>query len=260
MILLAEDNATNQQVIRRQFNTLGFQCGIANDGVEAFEMWQAKDYRILLIDCHMPEWDDFELTDAVHKLEKDSDKRSPIIAITANALQGEAERCFAAGMDDYLSKPVDVTLLKQTLDKWIDSKGGEGAKPARASAALNLEKPPSNKAASDRSPSPINERMLKDMVGEGEDIFKEVLLSFIEPSEEIIKALQAAFEAGSPADVKAQAHKLKSSSRSAGADELVDVCEQMKDAGGANDWPTVEVLIPRVDPLYASVEANIRAV
>ena len=119
LILLAEDNLTNQLVIHKQLNALGYQCEIANNGKEGFDMWKAKPYCMLLSDCHMPIWDGFQLTDAIRKDEKSTGKRAPIVAITANALHGEAERCLAAGMDDYMAKPVAMKVLKQTLVKWV---------------------------------------------------------------------------------------------------------------------------------------------
>ena len=127
LILLAEDNLTNQEVIRRQLTLLGYACEIASDGKEGFEMWRDGDYAILLTDCHMPEMDGFELTAAVRQDEESSDRRAPIVAITANALQGEAERCIATGMDGYLSKPVDMKELRKTLRKWMGDGGVAGA-------------------------------------------------------------------------------------------------------------------------------------
>ena len=119
LILLAEDNLTNQQVIRRQLTKLGYTCEIEDDGKLALEAWRRNDYALLLTDCHMPNMDGFELTASIRKDQEGSGKRSPIIAVTANALEGEAERCIAAGMDDYLSKPLAMSDLKATLRKWM---------------------------------------------------------------------------------------------------------------------------------------------
>jgi len=123
LILLAEDNLTNQDVIHRQLLRLGYACEIADDGEEAYAMWCSKSYALLLTDCHMPEWDGFELTAAIRKDEESGSNRAPIIAITANALQGEAERCIAGGMDDYLSKPVEMKALLEKLQKWMGDGG-----------------------------------------------------------------------------------------------------------------------------------------
>ena len=258
LILLAEDNLTNQLVIRKQLNALGYQCEIANDGREAFEMWQEKPYSILLTDCHMPEWDGFELTAAVRKREESSDKRSPIIAITANALQGEAERCIAAGMDDYMSKPVEMKILKQTLVKWM----GEGSISA-SSNDTSVTTSSSQPSASDTTDtkgngsSPIDERMLKDMFGDDDEMFKEILQGFIEPTEDILKDIATALEARSAADIKGAAHKLKSSARSIGANELADTCLALENAGLDEDWVTIDEQAPRVKPLFKDIKGYI---
>src|SRR3989338_3954069 len=121
LILVAEDNEINQKVIRQQLMLLGQTADIANNGREALERWLSGDYAILFTDLHMPAMDGYELTAAIRAAEKaDSGKtRIPIIAFTANALKGEAERCIAIGMDDYLSKPVQLVNLKAMLEKWL---------------------------------------------------------------------------------------------------------------------------------------------
>src|SRR5262249_18420503 len=106
LILLAEDNLTNQDVIRRQLNLLGYACEVANNGAEAIKAYKKGRYALLLTDCHMPEMDGYEFTGNICGLEGGTGKHLPIIAVTANVFQGEAERCLAAGMDDYVSKPI----------------------------------------------------------------------------------------------------------------------------------------------------------
>ncbi len=122
LILLVEDNTTNQLVIKHQLKILGYAVEIADDGEQGLEMWQTRRFNLVLTDCHMPVMDGFELTDAIREAEKQSGSAHvPIIAITANALQGEAERCLKCGMDDYLSKPVELKRLSHTLDRWMPS-------------------------------------------------------------------------------------------------------------------------------------------
>ncbi len=123
-ILLAEDNPTNQLVIRKQLEKLGFVPVIVDDGVQALDYWHCNPVDLILTDCHMPEMDGFQLTNEIRMLEKNSleptrCKHTPIIAITANALRGEAEHCLSAGMDDYLAKPVELSKLKRLLQLWL---------------------------------------------------------------------------------------------------------------------------------------------
>ena len=127
LILFAEDNETNRDVIQEQLRLLGYACEVAEDGAMALQMWlagQTQDpsrYALLLTDCHMPNLDGFGLTDAIRHSETDG-SHLPIVAITANAMQGEAQRCRERGMDDYLSKPLRMKELAAALDKWLPLK------------------------------------------------------------------------------------------------------------------------------------------
>jgi signal transduction histidine kinase/ActR/RegA family two-component response regulator len=118
LILVAEDNDINQKVILRQLALLGFAADVADNGRVALEWWRRGSYALLLSDLHMPEMDGYELTAAIRS-EEQGRRRLPILALTANALKGEADHCRAAGMDGYLSKPMQLAHLKATLDKWL---------------------------------------------------------------------------------------------------------------------------------------------
>ena len=115
-VLVVEDNAVNRMVIERQLLSLGYSPDVAEDGKKGLERWRTGDYAMILSDCHMPVMNGFEMTGEIRREENERGlKRTPIIAITANALQGEAELCYAAGMDAYLSKPVRLEDMKKTL-------------------------------------------------------------------------------------------------------------------------------------------------
>ena len=118
LILVAEDNEINQEVVQHQLGLLGYRTDVTNDGREALERWQSGDYALLLTDLHMPEMDGFQLTAAIRASEH-GERHIPIIALTANALKGEADNCRAAGMDDYLSKPTRLADLEAMLSKWL---------------------------------------------------------------------------------------------------------------------------------------------
>ena len=123
MILVAEDNLTNQEVIRRQLATLGYVCDIADNGEDALTMMESRDYNLLLTDCHMPVMDGYELTINIRKTEQSEPEQEalPIVAITANALQGEGERCLEIGMNDYLTKPLELEKLRSIIERWLPS-------------------------------------------------------------------------------------------------------------------------------------------
>ena len=111
----------NQKVIQRQLQVLGYtNITIANDGSQGFKTWRAGTYDLVLADCHMPVLDGFEMTTKIRAEERARQaSQTPIVAITANALQGEDRKCFAAGMSDYLSKPVELKRLDEMISRWI---------------------------------------------------------------------------------------------------------------------------------------------
>ena len=121
-ILFVEDNEINRIVMLKQLEILGFNADIACNGQEGLTMWQEGDYDVILSDCHMPVLDGFEMSRALRDIEQaEFINRTPIIAITANALKGEADKCFASGMDDYIAKPVEIRTLEQKLRMFLDA-------------------------------------------------------------------------------------------------------------------------------------------
>ncbi len=117
LILVAEDNATNRDLLGRQLTLLGYTYEMTEDGQSALEAWRNNDYALLLTDCRMPRMDGFDLSRAVRQHENGSGTRRSIIAITANALESEIEQCMASGMDDIITKPIDLKNLRHVLDK-----------------------------------------------------------------------------------------------------------------------------------------------
>jgi CheY-like chemotaxis protein len=127
-VLVAEDNPVNQLLMTKVLKRMGHTPQVVPNGRRAVEAALGADYDVILMDCQMPEMDGFEATTLIRQRESPA-KRIPIIALTANAMKGDSERCFTAGMDDYLSKPVDLTLLAEALQRWTalpagESKGG----------------------------------------------------------------------------------------------------------------------------------------
>ncbi|MBI5165840.1 MAG: response regulator [Magnetospirillum sp.] len=118
-ILVAEDHPVNQQVILRQLRLLGHEPTVYPDGAAALAAWQSTPVALVITDCHMPVMDGFQLTAAIRAIDATTGIRTPILALTANALSGEADRCQAAGMDGYLAKPVDLARLKDALDRLL---------------------------------------------------------------------------------------------------------------------------------------------
>jgi CheY-like chemotaxis protein len=121
-ILIAEDNPVNQRVALRLVEKLGYSADTVSNGAQALIALSRTHYDLVLMDCMMPELDGFETTRQIRIRENGRD-RLPVIAMTANAMKGDRERCLESGMDDYLSKPIDLARLAETLERWSASKG-----------------------------------------------------------------------------------------------------------------------------------------
>lgn len=120
--MLAEDNELNREVINMQLSTLGYSARVAADGREALELWKNETFDLVLTDCHMPEMDGFELARAIRKKEAvTTGSHVPIIAVTANTISEEQDRCLESGMDDCLTKPVDMDELDHVISKWLSA-------------------------------------------------------------------------------------------------------------------------------------------
>ena len=120
-ILLVEDNEINQVVLLKQLEILGYPAVVAKNGLKGLEMWKTENYDIILLDCHMPVMDGFEMAQEIRKHEEEGElSMVPIVAIMANALTGDADKCYACGMDDYLAKPVEIVSLEAKLSQYLN--------------------------------------------------------------------------------------------------------------------------------------------
>jgi signal transduction histidine kinase/DNA-binding response OmpR family regulator len=241
LILVAEDNETNQEVILRQLALLGYAADVADNGRHALNRWQSGGYALLLTDLHMPEMDGYELTSAIRAQEQGS-RRIPILALTANALKGEADRCRLTGMDDYLSKPLQLADLKAALKKWL---------PAAASN-LPSHGEPAPRAAAARA---VDVSVFESLIGNDPAVILEFLDNFQASAAKIALELKAACADHQPVKASEQAHKLKSSARTVGALALGELCAQIETAGNTGSIEALTALWPRFEQELGAVNA-----
>jgi CheY-like chemotaxis protein/HPt (histidine-containing phosphotransfer) domain-containing protein len=248
LILIAEDNETNQKVILQQLMLLGHTADIANNGREALARWKSGDYAILFADLHMPEMDGYELTAAIRAQEKDQ-AHLPIIAFTANALKGEAERCKAIGMDDYLSKPVQLVTLKAMLAKWLPVMTSIPIPAVRGlSANAPMLAPHLGKSVA------VDVNVLKALIGNEESLIRVFLGDFRHSAEVIASDLRVACAGGEAKAAAASAHKLKSAARSVGALDLGELCVTIERIGNVGDVESLLRMLPRFEQEFARVD------
>ena len=248
LILLAEDNEVNRDVMQEQLRLLGYAAEVAEDGVMALQMWRTGRYALLLTDCSMPNMDGFELTQAIRQCEP-AGQRLPIIAVTANAMLGEAQRCLASGMDDYLSKPLRMTELGQMLTKWLS--------PKRLPTVAPLGQ------VANQVPSPAiaiwDAGALAQLVGNNPLMHSRLLDKFLIGGREQVASVQAAAAAQDLGTVTRVAHTLKSAARTVGAMALGELCQSLEAAGRTGDVTGCEAMTHRLVGAFSEVEEEIGA-
>ena len=204
---------------------MGFVGDVTDNGRHALRLWQSGDYALLLTDLHMPEMDGYELVARI-RAEENGRCRVPIVALSANVLEREIDRCRNAGMDDYLSKPVRMADLKGLLKKWLPETCCDAVEHVATLYTV------------------VDLNVLADSVGNDPEVIQDFLGEFKITAVNIAATMNAAWVQGSTAQVAAQAHKLKSSARAIGALALSELCDQVERAGRLDDRCALATLLP----------------
>ena len=208
-ILLVEDNLVNQKVAVRILEKAGYRCDVAANGQEAVDAVARTRYDLILMDCQMPVMDGYEATRRIRASESGGATRVPIIAMTAHALQEDRDLCLEAGMDDYMTKPVQPEALRRVLDAYLIGKarGGSEGEPAKDNPAKTDER------------KQILDRMQELACGD-EGFVQELLGLFLSESEKRLASLAEAIRSQDLELIKREAHTLKGSSANAGAEAM----------------------------------------
>ncbi|MBV1787958.1 PAS domain S-box protein [Marinobacterium sp. D7] len=244
LLLVAEDNEANQKVLAHQLALLGYAADIAENGHRALALWRNGDYALLLTDLHMPEMDGYQLSTAIRSEERNDDHK-PIIALTANALKGEAKRCFDVGMDDYLTKPARLEELHSVLERWMP-----GGAPEPIDTSMERDR-----ALSSSLHAAVDTSVLEGLVGDDPEVVHEFLQEFYRYGIKAAYELNRAFESGQVQEVGALAHKLKSSAHSIGALRLAECCDELEKIANAKGTTRLVELMDRFNTEMADVKA-----
>ena len=231
LVLLVDDHPTNLTLMMRQVQTLGYAAESAENGFEALDKWKSGRFGIVITDCNMPDMDGYALTRSIRRLESaKGGKHTPIIACTANALMGEAEVCFAAGMDDCLVKPVELSQLLKKLDQWL-LLPEEMAMPVTASGKrLDVA----------AAAAPLDRSVLTWISGGNAATERDILTDFRRTNDEDATLLMRAVATGDILQVRRATHRMLGAGRMVGAQGFVGVCERIGHASRASDWKAVK--------------------
>lgn len=241
-VLLVEDNPINQKVAKNLLRRLGCTVSVAEDGAAALKCVQTSmPFSMILMDVQMPVMDGFEATEAIRKYQSTQGVRTPIVAMTANAMAGDKERCLTVGMDDYLSKPVKSPDLAGMLSRWT-----QGIPPLATPAVL-----PTGTEVFD-----LNH--LRETCGDDLSFAAEVLQEYLKTVPTLLERIDQAAAEGDPEDLRRALHSLKGASRSVGAFSLGDLCERLETQAKGAHFEDIGELGPEFDRLRSAMTIDLR--
>ncbi len=255
-VLLAEDNPLNQQVAKAMLNKLGLQMVLANNGQEAVDRVDAENVDLVLMDCQMPVMDGYEATAAIRRLLKDRSKYFPIIALTANAMSDDRQKCLDAGMDDFLSKPYSLVQLRAILMRWLPETNKTETQKKDSQTTKNLK-------SDDVDDKPVINVKKLDVFREldptgGVDLIKQVVSTYISSVPQYMNQIEQGVLNCNGEMLRQAAHALKSSSANIGAEALSGFCKQLEDLGRGNQIDVATGLIPEMRKEYEQVLVALR--
>jgi PAS domain S-box-containing protein len=246
-VLLVEDYPTNQQVALNHLHKAGYLADLAENGKEAVSAYERNPYDIILMDMNMPVMDGYEATDTIRKMENASEKgdaalhRIPIIAITANALSGDREKCLAAGADDYLSKPLKKERLLAMIGKWTDS-----PVPEAENACLQENQYPSDLAA-----EPVNYTQALHEFGNEAEVLTDVLTGFVNDARKQLEKVRNAVVYGDTDMIASEAHSIKGGSSNLTANLVAEAAAALEAAAKSGSLTQTS---SRIDALEVEVQ------
>ncbi|MCP4671933.1 MAG: response regulator [Desulfobacula sp.] len=252
-ILLAEDNKINQKASISILKKLGFQnIQLAENGQAALTMFHEQSFDIILMDIQMPVMDGYETTKNIREIEKEKNQgRVPIIAQTANAMKGDKENCLNAGMDDYISKPIDKDELVMVLNKWITTdQENESKDPSKSK--------PKNEEPLDKSLQIFNDKDALSRYSDDLEILKEIIDAFFEETPEELDSIQQGMPTKDFPLISKAAHALKGSASYVGAERIRDVASSIEKAAKQEEFSNMEMMVDTLSKEFVFFEEQIK--
>lgn len=236
-ILLAEDNKINQAVVKRALEKLGYAITIASTGVEALALLRVQSFDAILMDIQMPQMDGLAVTAEIRQMERGTAKHIPILAITAHALQGDRERCLAAGMDGYVSKPIDVRTLQFAIEEALRSHHGE-SRPEEGGP--RVAGAPARKSFWERS------QMLEKLGGD-EQLLGEVIGIFLNGAPQHLSLLRQSADEQNAVQMEKTAHSLRGELEYLGLTEISRRIRALEEMGSRRDLRGAEAILASIE-------------
>ena len=252
LLLLAEDHPINRRVLVHQLGIIGFHVDTAEDGQEAFELFTSRRYGLVLSDLNMPVMDGFELVAAIRGLEAETGRaRTPIVALSANVVPGEAEKCVAAGMDDFAGKPTSMPVLADKLRRWLPHVGWQDVSTAPVVEA------PGTQTGEPEGDAVLDPAALDELTGGDAELAAAILADYVDSCAPDLGALRSALAAASAGDVRRHAHRIKGASRTVGALQVAALADRLEDAAStdAGDWAALRAVADDLEVAVARVAA-----
>ncbi len=240
-ILLAEDNPVNQKVVRITLERMGHRITMVSDGRAAVSAATAEDFDLILMDVQMPEMDGYEATAAIRQNEGPT-RRVPIVALTAHAMAGDRERCLAAGMDDYLAKPILPAAFQDVLDRHLPA----AEAPASTPPAEAVPSPPA-----------FDRRALAERIGVDDDTVTDLITVFRESMETELARIEAALTADDGETIRIAAHTIKGMAANMGGRELRDAAAELEAAARAGDADQWSPLANRLAEIHEQLRPTL---
>ena len=267
-VLLAEDNPVNVEVAKAMLDSLGLDVFCVSNGEEAARAASSGEYDVVLMDCQMPVMDGFAATAEIRRFERQNNRSAklPIIAITANALQGDRESCLAAGMDDYLSKPFTQQQLGAVIGRWVvlplASTVHHDDEPYQQPAVQAPPPKPAPRAIPERDV--INHHALENIRAlskdRGDALVQKVVAAYVDDTPQHLQALRQAIAALDTNNIRKTAHSLKSSSANVGAETLAQMCKEMETLGRTETTEGASGILTSMEREFHAVRDSLGAI